>query len=141
MGKIAYLASSTWANGRSSSEKQKPFIIAAGDKSSSNITVTEQDKINVAIHFKDKDGNDKTVVLPDQAKTYDYGDLMSKSDFLTGDKDLTAADKALLPSKIYIDYANPTIQNSKISMRMAIRMARLPLDKRLSMISITIRCL
>ena len=106
-GKTAYLSSVTWAD-----EKQKPLTIASGDSSSSNITVTEQDKINVEIHYKDKNGKDIYVELPDKAKIYNYGDTMKKSDFLQSDADLSDDDKAKLPAGLNIDYTNPTIQNS-----------------------------
>ena len=106
VGKTAYLSSSTWA------DTQQPLIIAAGDNNSSNITVTEQDKINVEIHYKDKNGKDVYVELPDKAKIYNYGDTMKKSDFLQSDADLSDDDKAKLPAGLNIDYTNPTIQNS-----------------------------
>ena len=112
VNQTAYLASSTWASGRNSSEKQKPFIISAGGNGSSSVTVKEQDKINVEIHYTDKNGKDVYVKLPDKAKVYNYGDTMKQTDFLNSDSDLTAADKALLPSPIYINYAHPTIENS-----------------------------
>lgn len=117
VGKTAYLASSTWADGHNGgSDAQQPFIISAGSSASSNIKIVGQDTVKVAVQWKDKQGTSHYVELPDKAKTYDetLQPTMKKTDFLTSDSSLTAADKALLnlPAGYKIDYANPTVKNS-----------------------------
>ena len=90
-----------------------PTIIKAGDTASSKLTVQGQATVHTLIHYKDASGKDVYVKLADQDKTYnELQDTMKRSDYLQSDRDLTIADRGLLPVGMIINYNNPTIHNS-----------------------------
>ena len=114
-GKTIYVANaifSTQADSPASEYQLKPVVINAGDPASAKLTVAGQATVKTVVHYQDTQG-DHYVELPDKAKTYtELQDVMNRSDFLQSDSDLTAADRALLPAGMVLDYAHPTIKNS-----------------------------
>ena len=115
VGKTVYVANaifSTQANSPVSEYHLKPIVINAGDPASAKLTVAGQSTVKTVVHYHDAQG-DHYVELPDKAQTYtELHDMMNRSDFLQSDSDLTAADRALLPAGMVLDYAHPTIKNS-----------------------------
>lgn len=115
VGKTIYVANaifSTQADSPASEYQLKPVVINAGDPASAKLTVAGQSTVKTVVHYKDAQG-DHYVELPDKAQTYtELQDVMNRSDFLQSDSDLTAADRALLPAGMVLDYAHPTIKNS-----------------------------
>lgn len=115
VGKTVYVANaifSTQADSPASEYYLKPVVINAGDPASAKLAVTGQSTVKTVVHYKDAQG-DHYVELPDKAQTYtELQDVMNRSDFLQSDSDLTAADRALLPAGMVLDYAHPTIKNS-----------------------------
>ena len=90
-----------------------PIIIKPGDAASAKLTVQGQATVHTLVHYKDVNGKDVYVKLPDQDKTYnELQDTMKRSDYLQSDRDLTTADRGLLPIGLVINYSNPTIRNS-----------------------------
>ena len=114
-GKTIYVANaifSTQADSPASEYHLKPVVINAGDLASAKLTVAGQSTVKTVVHYRDNQG-DHYVELPDKAQTYtELHDVMNRSDFLQSDSDLTAADRALLPAGMVLDYAHPTIKNS-----------------------------
>ena len=115
VGKTVYVANaifSTQANSPASEYHLKPIVINAGDPASAKLTVVGQLTVKTMVHYHDAQG-DHYVELPDKARTYtELHDTMNRSDFPQSDSDLTAADRALLPSGMVLDYAHPKIKNS-----------------------------
>ena len=90
-----------------------PIIIKAGDMASAKLTVQGQATVHTLIHYKDANGKDVYVKLADKDKTYkERQDTMKRSDYLQSDRDLTIADRGLLPVGMVINYNNPIIRNS-----------------------------
>ena len=94
-----------------------PIIIKPGDTASAKLTVQGQATVHTLIHYKDANGKDVYVKLPDKDKTYNelqdtLQDTMKRSDYLQSDNDLTIADRRLLPTGMVINYNKPTIRNS-----------------------------
>ena len=90
-----------------------PIIIKPGDRASAKLTVRGQATVHTLIHYKDTNGKDVYVKLPDKDKTYnELQDTMKRSHYLQSDRDLTIADRGLLPTGMVINYDNPTIRNS-----------------------------
>ncbi len=115
VGKSISVSSAIFSENKASSNSNLPNLtILPGKPASAKLTVTGQAKVNVKVHYKDDQGNDHYVDLPDQAKTYHEGqDIMKPEDFMTKNNDLTDADRILLPAGIVINWAaGPTIQNS-----------------------------
>ena len=115
VGKSIRVSSAIFSENKASSNSNLPNLtILPGEPASAKLTVTGQAKVNVKVHYKDDQGNDHYVDLPDQAKTYHEGqDIMKPEDFMTKNSDLTDADRILLPAGIVINWAaGPTIQNS-----------------------------
>ena len=115
VGKSISVSSAIFSENKASSNSNLPNLtILPGKPASAKLTVTGQAKVNVKVHYKDDQGNDHYVDLPDQAKTYHEGqDIMKPEDFMTKNSDLTDADRILLPAGIVINWAaRPTIQNS-----------------------------
>ena len=115
VGKSISVSSAIFSENKASSNSNLPNLtILPGKPASAKLTVTGQAKVNVKVHYKDDQGNDHYVDLPDQAKTYPEGqDIMKPEDFMTKNSDLTDADRILLPAGIVINWAaEPTIQNS-----------------------------
>ena len=115
VGKSISVSSAIFSENKASSNSNLPNLtILPGEPASAKLTVTGQAKVNVKVHYKDDQGNDHYVDLPDQAKTYPEGqDIMKPEDFMTKNSDLTDADRILLPAGIVINWAaGPTIQNS-----------------------------
>lgn len=115
VGKSISVSSAIFSENKASSNSNLPNLtILPGEPASAKLTVTGQAKVNVKVHYKDDQGNDHYVDLPDQAKTYPEGqDIMKPEDFMTKNSDLTDADRILLPAGIVINWAaEPTIQNS-----------------------------
>mgnify|MGYP002796362804 FL=1 len=115
VGKSISVSSAIFSENKASSNSNLPNLtILPGAATSAKLTVTGQAKVNVKVHYKDDQGNDHYVDLPDQAKTYHEGqDIMKPEDFMTKNNDLTDADRILLPAGIVINWAaGPTIQNS-----------------------------
>ena len=115
VGKSISVSSAIFSENKASSNSNLPNLtILPGKPASAKLTVTGQAKVNVKVHYKDDQGNDHYVDLPDQAKTYHEGqDIMKPEDFMTKNSDLTDADRILLPAGIVINWAaGPTIQNS-----------------------------
>ena len=115
VGKSIRVSSAIFSENKASSNSNLPNLtILPGEPASAKLTVTGQAKVNVKVHYKDDQGNDHYVDLPDQAKTYPEGqDIMKPEDFMTKNSDLTDADRILLPAGIVINWAKgPTIQNS-----------------------------
>ena len=115
VGKTVYVANaifSTQANSPASEYHLKPIVINAGDPASAKLTVAGQSTVKTMVHYHDAQG-DHYVELPDKAQTYtELQDVMKRSDFPQSDSDLTAADRALLPAGMVLDYAHPKIKNS-----------------------------
>ena len=115
VGKTVYVANaifSTQANSLASEYHLKPVVINAGDPASAKLTVAGQSTVKTMVHYHDAQG-DHYVELPDKAQTYtELHDTMNRSDFPQSDSELTAADRALLPAGMVLDYAHPTIKNS-----------------------------
>ena len=115
VGKTVYIANaifSTQADSPASEYHLKPIVINAGDPASAKLTVAGQATVKTVVHYQDAQG-DHYVELPDKAQTYtELQDVMNRSDFLQSGSDLTAADRALLPAGMVLDYAHPTIKNS-----------------------------
>ena len=115
VGKDIYVANaifSTQADSPTSEYHLKPVVINAGDPASAKLTVAGQSTVKTVVHYHDAQG-DHYVELPDKAQTYtELQDVMKRSDFLQSGSDLTAADRALLPAGMVLDYAHPTIKNS-----------------------------
>ena len=115
VGKSISVSSAIFSENKASSNSNLPNLtILPGKPASAKLTVTGQAKVNVKVHYKDDQGNNHYVDLPDQAKTYHEGqDIMKPEDFMTKNSDLTDADRILLPAGIVINWAaGPTIQNS-----------------------------
>ena len=115
VGKSISVSSAIFSENKASSNSNLPNLtILPGEPASAKLTVIGQAKVNVKVHYKDDQGNDHYVDLPDQAKTYQEGqDIMKPEDFMTKNSDLTDADRILLPAGIVINWAKgPTIQNS-----------------------------
>ena len=115
VGKSISVSSAIFSENKASSNSNLPNLtILPGEPASAKLTVTGQAKVNVKVHYKDDQGNDHYVDLPDQAKTYhEAQDIMKPEDFMTKNSDLTDADRILLPAGIVINWAaGPTIQNS-----------------------------
>ncbi len=115
VGKSISVSSAIFSENKASSNSNLPNLtILPGEPASAKLTVIGQAKVNVKVHYKDDQGNDHYVDLPDQAKTYHEGqDIMKPEDFMTKNSDLTDADRILLPAGIVINWAKePTIQNS-----------------------------
>ena len=115
VGKSISVSSAIFSENKASSNSNLPNLtILPGEPASAKLTVTGQAKVNVKVHYKDDQGNNHYVDLPDQAKTYHEGqDIMKPEDFMTKNSDLTDADRILLPAGIVINWAaGPTIQNS-----------------------------
>lgn len=115
VGKSISVSSAIFSENKASSNSNLPNLtILPGEPASAKLTVIGQAKVNVKVHYKDDQGNDHYVDLPDQAKTYPEGqDIMKPEDFMTKNSDLTDADRILLPAGIVINWAaEPTIQNS-----------------------------
>ena len=116
VGKSISVSSAIFSENKASSNSNLPNLtILPGKPASAKLTVTGQAKVNVKVHYKDDQGNDHYVDLPDQAKTYHEGQdiIMKPEDFMTKNSDLTDADRILLPAGIVINWAaRPTIQNS-----------------------------
>lgn len=115
VGKSIRVSSAIFSENKASSNSNLPNLtILPGAATSAKLTVTGQAKVNVKVHYKDDQGNDHYVDLPDQAKTYHEGqDIMKPEEFMTKNSDLTDADRILLPAGIVINWAaRPTIQNS-----------------------------
>ena len=115
VGKSISVSSAIFSENKASSNSNLPNLtILPGAATSAKLTVIGQAKVNVKVHYKDDQGNDHYVDLPDQAKTYQEGqDIMKPEDFMTKNSDLTDADRILLPAGIVINWAKgPTIQNS-----------------------------
>lgn len=115
VGESISVSSAIFSENKASSNSNLPNLtILPGKPASAKLTVTGQAKVNVKVHYKDDQGNDHYVDLPDQAKTYHEGqDIMKQEDFMTKNIDLTDADRILLPAGIVINWAaRPTIQNS-----------------------------
>ncbi len=115
VGKSIRVSSAIFSENKASSNSNLPNLtILPGEPASAKLTVIGQAKVNVKVHYKDDQGNDHYVDLPDQAKTYPEGqDIMKPEDFMTKNSDLTDADRILLPAGIVINWAaGPTIQNS-----------------------------
>ena len=115
VGESISVSSAIFSENKASSNSNLPNLtILPGKPASAKLTVTGQAKVNVKVHYKDDQGNDHYVDLPDQAKTYHEGqDIMKPEDFMTKNIDLTDADRILLPAGIVINWAKePTIQNS-----------------------------
>lgn len=115
VGKTIYVANaifSTQADSPASEYHLKPVVINAGDLASAKLTVAGQATVKTLVHYEDDQG-DHYVELPDKARTYnELHDVMNRSDFPQSDSDLTAADRALLPAGMVLNYAHPTIKNS-----------------------------
>ena len=115
VGKTIYIANaifSTQADSPVSEYHLKPIVINAGDLASAKLTVAGQSTVKTMVHYHDAQG-DHYVELPDKARTYnELHDTMNRSDFPQSDSDLTAADRALLPAGMVLDYAHPKIKNS-----------------------------
>ena len=115
VGKAIYVANaifSTQADSPASEYHLKPVVINAGDPASAKLTVAGQSTVKTVVHYHDAQG-DHYVELPDKAQMYtELKDVMKRSDFLQSDSDLTAADRALLPAGMVLDYAHPKIKNS-----------------------------
>lgn len=117
VGMSISVSSAIFSENKASSNSNLPNLtILPGEPASAKLTVTGQAKVNVKVHYKDDQGNDHYVDLPDQAKTYHEGqDIMKPEDFMTKNSDLTDADRILLPAGIVINWAaGPTIQNSDV---------------------------
>ena len=117
VGKSISVSSAIFSENKASSNSNLPNLtILPGAATSAKLTVTGQAKVNVKVHYKDDQGNDHYVDLPDQAKTYNEGqDIMKPEEFMTKNSDLTDADRILLPAGIVINWAaGPTIQNSDV---------------------------
>lgn len=117
VGKSISVSSAIFSENKASSNSNLPNLtILPGKPASAKLTVIGQAKVNVKVHYKDDQGNDHYVDLPDQAKTYHEGqDIMKPEDFMTKNSDLTDADRILLPAGIVINWAKgPTIQNSDV---------------------------
>lgn len=117
VGESISVSSAIFSENKASSNSNLPNLtILPGKPASAKLTVTGQAKVNVKVHYKDDQGNDHYVDLPDQAKTYHEGqDIMKPEDFMTKNIDLTDADRILLPAGIVINWAaGPTIQNSDV---------------------------
>ena len=117
VGKSIRVSSAIFSENKASSNSNLPNLtILPGAATSAKLTVTGQAKVNVKVHYKDDQGNDHYVDLPDQAKTYHEGQdiIMKPEDFMTKNSDLTDADRILLPAGIVINWAAgpTTIQNS-----------------------------
>ena len=116
VGKSISVSSAIFSENKASSNSNLPNLtILPGAATSAKLTVTGQAKVNVKVHYKDDQGNDHYVDLPDQAKTYHEAQdiIMKPEDFMTKNSDLTDADRILLPAGIVINWAaGPTIQNS-----------------------------
>ena len=115
VGKSISVSSAIFSENKASSNSNLPNLtILPGEPASAKLTVIGQAKVNVKVHYKDDQGNNHYVDLPDQAKTYHEGqDIMKPEDFMTKNSDLTDADRILLPAGIVINWAaGPTIQNS-----------------------------
>ena len=115
VGKSISVSSAIFSENKASSNSNLPNLtILPGEPASAKLTVIGQAKVNVKVHYKDDQGNDHYVDLPDQAKTYHEGqDIMKPEEFMTKNSDLTDADRILLPAGIVINWAKePTIQNS-----------------------------
>ena len=116
VGKSISVSSAIFSENKASSNSNLPNLtILPGEPASAKLTVIGQAKVNVKVHYKDDQGNDHYVDLPDQAKTYHEGQdiIMKPEDFMTKNSDLTDADRILLPAGIVINWAaGPTIQNS-----------------------------
>lgn len=115
VGKSISVSSAIFSENKASSNSNLPNLtILPGKPASAKLTVIGQAKVNVKVHYKDDQGNNHYVDLPDQAKTYHEGqDIMKPEDFMTKNSDLTDADRILLPAGIVINWAaGPTIQNS-----------------------------
>ena len=116
VGESISVSSAIFSENKASSNSNLPNLtILPGKPASAKLTVTGQAKVNVKVHYKDDQGNDHYVDLPDQAKTYHEGQyiIMKPEDFMTKNIDLTDADRILLPAGIVINWAaRPTIQNS-----------------------------
>ena len=115
VGKSISVSSAIFSENKASSNSNLPNLtILPGEPASAKLTVIGQAKVNVKVHYKDDQGNDHYVDLPDQAKTYHEGqDIMKPEEFMTKNSDLTDADRILLPAGIVINWAaGPTIQNS-----------------------------
>ena len=115
VGKSISVSSAIFSENKASSNSNLPNLtILPGAATSAKLTVTGQAKVNVKVHYKDDQGNNHYVDLPDQAKTYNEGqDIMKPEEFMTKNSDLTDADRILLPAGIVINWAKePTIQNS-----------------------------
>lgn len=115
VGKSIRVSSAIFSENKASRNSNLPNLtILPGEPASAKLTVIGQAKVNVKVHYKDDQGNDHYVDLPDQAKTYPEGqDIMKPEDFMTKNSDLTDADRILLPAGIVINWAKgPTIQNS-----------------------------
>ncbi|MBI1703169.1 mucin-binding protein [Lactobacillus crispatus] len=115
VGKSISVSSAIFSENKASSNSNLPNLtILPGAATSAKLTVIGQAKVNVKVHYKDDQGNDHYVDLPDQAKTYHEGkDIMKPEEFMTKNSDLTDADRILLPAGIVINWAKgPTIQNS-----------------------------
>ena len=115
VGKSISVSSAIFSENKASSNSNLPNLtILPGEPASAKLTVIGQAKVNVKVHYKDDQGNDHYVDLPDQAKTYHEGqDIMKPEDFMTKNSDLTDADRILLPAGIVINWAaGPTIQKS-----------------------------
>ena len=116
VGKSISVSSAIFSENKASSNSNLPNLtILPGEPASAKLTVIGQAKVNVKVHYKDDQGNDHYVDLPDQAKTYHEGQdiIMKPEDFMTKNSDLTDADRILLPAGIVINWAaRPTIQNS-----------------------------
>ena len=117
VGMSISVSSAIFSENKASSNSNLPNLtILPGAATSAKLTVTGQAKVNVKVHYKDDQGNDHYVDLPDQAKTYNEGqDIMKPEEFMTKNSDLTDADRILLPAGIVINWAaGPTIQNSDV---------------------------
>ncbi|KAA8794196.1 mucin-binding protein [Lactobacillus crispatus] len=117
VGKSIRVSSAIFSENKASSNSNLPNLtILPGEPASAKLTVIGQAKVNVKVHYKDDQGNDHYVDLPDQAKTYNEGqDIMKPEEFMTKNSDLTDADRILLPAGIVINWAaGPTIQNSDV---------------------------
>lgn len=116
VGKSISVSSAIFSENKASSNSNLPNLtILPGEPASAKLTVIGQAKVNVKVHYKDDQGNDHYVDLPDQAKTYHEAQdiIMKPEDFMTKNSDLTDADRILLPAGIVINWAaRPTIQNS-----------------------------
>lgn len=116
VGESISVSSAIFSENKASSNSNLPNLtILPGKPASAKLTVIGQAKVNVKVHYKDDQGNDHYVDLPDQAKTYHEAQdiIMKPEDFMTKNSDLTDADRILLPAGIVINWAKePTIQNS-----------------------------